>query len=761
MNLSEIVDGLNDNQSQSVVLEKGQNALILAGAGSGKTRVLTHRIAYLVTQKAVPIDAILAVTFTNKAAKEMRERLEMLLRRPIRSMWVGTFHGLAHRLLRTHALEANLSPQFQILDQQDQYRIVKRLMKENGIDESKFPVRKVQWFINQQKDEGIRPDAINVGHNYFVKKSLEVFSAYERHCNANGLIDFAELLVRSYELLKNNPELLTHYQTRFQHILVDEFQDTNTVQYKWIKQLFTGKNNIFCVGDDDQSIYGWRGAKIENIGKLETDFTPIQTIRLEQNYRSTGNILKASNALIAYNKNRMGKSLWTDAGDGDLIDVYEARTEIDEADYIISTIQKHVNDGVPASQCAILYRSNAQSRAFEEHLIKYNLPYIIYGGLRFFDRAEIKDALCYLRLIENTADSIAFERIINFPVRGIGNATLEKIRTLANTNQTSLFQASINITPTLPTRANNALTKFTQLIESMQDHAKNLDLPAKITYLIQQSGLITHYANDKTDKAGSKTANLEELIAAAEQYNHEEDSEMDETTGFISLASLDSSNDNNAPATQNVQLMTIHSAKGLEFPYVFLTGMEEDLFPSRQSKEEPRLLDEERRLCYVGMTRAMKKLTLSHAIKRFLHGQSNYAYPSRFLHESPKQCLNEIKQKYGATQQNYQEDDTFTQAIQPQPNGELCIGATVKHAKFGFGTVLNFEGNGDSARVQVNFKTAGTKWLISTYANLEFVWFRHSSPLLFILSNSWKILSRQQQSRLLFMLIPFMAKFYF
>ena len=721
MHLSEIIDGLNDNQSQSVVLDNTQNALILAGAGSGKTRVLTHRIAYLVTQKNVPIDAILAVTFTNKASKEMRERLEVLLRRPIRTMWVGTFHGLAHRLLRTHAAEANLSPQFQILDQQDQYRIVKRLMKENSIDESKFPVRKVQWFINQQKDEGIRPGDIDAGHNYFVKKSLEVFGFYENHCNANGLIDFAELLVRSYELLRNNSELLTYYQTRFQHILVDEFQDTNTVQYRWIQQLFNGKNNVFCVGDDDQSIYGWRGAKIENITKLSTDFAPIQTIRLEQNYRSTGHILKASNALIANNKNRMGKSLWTDSGDGDLIDLYEARTEIDEADYVVGSIQKIINNGIPANQCAILYRSNAQSRAFEERLIKYNVPYIIYGGLRFFERAEIKDALCYLRLMENTEDSVAFERIVNFPTRGIGAATIEKVREHALMNQTGLFQAAISMAPTLPTRAANALIGFMQLIEEMQDHAQNLDLSEKIGYLIKKSGLFDYYSNDKTDKAGSKPANLEELIAAAEQYTHEEDSEMNEVTGFISLASLDSSGDSSAPPTQNVQLMTIHSAKGLEFPYVFLAGLEEDLFPSRRSKEEPHLLDEERRLCYVGMTRAMKKLTLSFAIKRFLHGQSNYAYPSRFLSEFPEKHLNQIKQKYGATPQNYQKDDVFNQDIKPQANGDLSIGRTVKHAKFGFGTVLNFEGDGESARVQVKFKTAGTKWLISAYANLEFI----------------------------------------
>ncbi|CAC9450658.1 ATP-dependent DNA helicase UvrD/PcrA (EC 3.6.4.12) [uncultured Gammaproteobacteria bacterium] len=720
MNLPEIINKLNNEQSQAVTLDSAQNALILAGAGSGKTRVLIHRITYLVTQKNVHLDAILAVTFTNKAANEMRERLNVSLARPIRSMWVGTFHGLAHRLLRAHPAEANLSSQFQILDQQDQYRIVKRLMKEIQLDESKFPVRKVQWFINQQKDEGIRPNDIEAGHNYFVKKSLEIFKLYEAHCHANDLIDFAELLVRSYELLKNNPALLSHYQTRFAHILVDEFQDTNTMQYKWIKLLFNGNNKVFCVGDDDQSIYGWRGAKIENILKLEKDFAPLQTIRLEQNYRSTGNILNASNALIARNSNRMGKSLWTDAGDGELIDLYEARTETDEADFVISAIQKHLDNGASANECAILYRSNVQSRVFEKQLIKYNIPYIIYGGLRFYERAEIKDALAYLRLIENSADGVAFERVVNFPTRGIGATTVEKVRVFARENQTQLFQAAISMASTLPARAANALTGFTQLIERMQDDTKHLDLSEKVAYVIKESGLVAHYSNDKTDKAGSKTANLEELITAAKQYNHEEDSDMNETMGFISQSSLDSSGDANSPPTQNVQLMTIHSAKGLEFPYVFLAGLEEDLFPSRQSKDEPHLIDEERRLCYVGMTRAMKKLTMSFAIKRFLHGQSIYAYPSRFLSEFPKKHLNQIKQKYGATPQNYQTDDVFNQDIKPQANGDLSIGRTVKHAKFGFGTVLNFEGDGESARVQVKFKTAGTKWLISAYANLEF-----------------------------------------
>ena len=663
----------------------------------------------------------LAVTFTNKAAAEMRARLGLLLRRPIQSMWVGTFHGLAHRLLRTHYEKAGLTSGFQILDAQDQFRIVKRLMKENNIDESKFPVRKVQWFINQQKDEGVRAQDVDAGYNFFIKKSLEVFVLYESHCRANDLIDFAELLVRSYELLRNNAELLEHYQTRFSNILVDEFQDTNTVQYKWIKQLFTGRNNVFCVGDDDQSIYGWRGAKIENITNLETDFAPIQTIRLEQNYRSTGNILAASNALIANNSNRMGKSLWTDSGNGELIDIYEARTETDEADYVIRRIKKFIKDGSSASDCAILYRSNAQSRVFEDALIKYNIPYIIYGGLRFFERAEIKDALGYVRLCESTTDNVAFERIVNFPTRGIGNATLEKVREFAKDQHTNLFQAAIQVAPMLPTRASNALNGFIQLIEQMTDDSKNLILSEKVAYLLNNSGLITHYANDKTDKAGSKKENLEELISAAKQYSHDEDSEMNEVVGFISLASLDSSGDANAPIVDNVQLMTIHSAKGLEFPNVFLGGLEEDLFPSRQSKDEPHLLDEERRLCYVGMTRAMKRLTLTFAIKRFLHGQSLYAYPSRFLDEIPSEYVNKVKAKFGATQANYNDDDIYNQDIEPEANGQLSVGAGVKHGKFGYGTVLNFEGDGDSARIQIKFKQAGTKWLIASYANLEFV----------------------------------------
>ncbi len=720
MNAPVSLDDLNQEQRLSVTLDDNMNALILAGAGSGKTRVLIHRIHYLVSEKNYHLDSILAVTFTNKAANEMRERLGDLLLRPIGRMWVGTFHSLAHRLLRTHAIEANLSPTFQILDQQDQYRIIKRLMKENGIDEAKFPIRKVQWFINQQKDEGIKPIDIDAGYNFFIKQSAKVFALYETHCQVNDLVDFAGLLVKSHELLKNNASLLEHYQRQFKHILVDEFQDTNTVQYQWIKLLRTENNHIFCVGDDDQSIYGWRGAKIENIQKIEQDFQPIKVIKLEQNYRSTGNILSASNALITNNQNRLEKSLWTESGDGDLIDVYNARTETEEAQHVVGVINDAFNQGQNLGESAILYRSNAQSRVFEEALIKRHIDYRIYGGLRFFERAEIKDAMGYVRLVENQNDNIAFERIVNFPARGIGLATVEKIRAYSVENQSSLFQSSIAIVDTLPTRAANALKSFIEMIGSIDDDTKHLILSEKIDGILVKSSLMDHYANDKTDKAGSKKENLDELVSAAGQYTHDEENEMSETQGFIALATLDTSGESNQQNRDCVQLMTIHSAKGLEFPRVFLVGMEEDLFPSRQSKDEPHLLDEERRLCYVGMTRAMKKLHLYYADKRFLHGQSFYSMPSRFLEEIPDAFLNHFKSPHkdysdSASRESFGKRQTIV-AISSSP---YSIGQTVKHAKFGFGTILNYEGSGDAARVQVKFSKVGTKWLITSYANLE------------------------------------------
>ena len=718
-----IADGLNEKQQQSVALDEDINALILAGAGSGKTRVLTYRIHYLVSTKNHHVDDILAVTFTNKAANEMKERLSDLLRRPIGRMWVGTFHSLAHRLLRTHPVEANLSPTFQILDAQDQFRIVKRLMKENGVDETKFPIKKIQWFINQQKDEGILPKDIDAGYNYFVKQSAKIFDLYETHCQANDLVDFAGLLVKSYELLKNNQSLLSHYQKKFHHILVDEFQDTNRIQYQFIKILYSQSNHVFCVGDDDQSIYGWRGARIENIQKIENDFKPIKVIKLEQNYRSTGNILSASNALIANNPNRLEKSLWTESGDGDLINVFNARTETEEAQYVIGEIQSQFNQGRNLNECAILYRSNAQSRVFEESLIKHNLNYRIYGGLRFFERAEIKDAMGYVRLIENRSDNIAFERIVNFPTRGIGLSTIEKIRSHAIEKHTDLFQSSIAIVESLPARAANALQAFIHLIEAISDSTKNLTLSEKVDSILLQSGLMSHYANDKTDKAGSKRENLDELVTAATQYVDEEDNEMNETQGFIALATLDSSGESNQINQNCVQLMTVHSAKGLEFPVVFLVGLEEDLFPSRQSKDERHLLDEERRLCYVGMTRAMQSLTLSYASKRFLHGQSFYSLNSRFLDEIPKKNLNYIKNPNNeSVTKSYENTDAFSKKMVSSKNDSIySIGQVVKHSKFGLGTILNYEGSGDSMRLQIKFQKVGTKWLISSYANLEIV----------------------------------------
>jgi len=722
MNSAPIIDRLNEKQQQSVTLSEDTNALILAGAGSGKTRVLTQRIHYLVTTKNHRVDDILAVTFTNKAANEMKERLSDLLRQPIGRMWVGTFHSLAHRLLRTHPIEANLSPTFQILDAQDQFRIVKRLMKENGVDETKFPIKKIQWFINQQKDEGILPHEIDAGYNFFVKQSVKVFDLYEKHCQTNDLIDFAGLLVKSYGLLKNNQSLLDHYQNKFHHILVDEFQDTNRIQYQFIKILHNQNNHVFCVGDDDQSIYGWRGARIENIQKIESDFKPIQVIKLEQNYRSTGNILSASNALIANNQNRLEKSLWTESGDGDLINVFNARTQTEEAQYVVGEIQTQFHQGRNLDECAILYRSNAQSLEFEQALLRQNLNYRVYGGLPFFVRAEIKNAMGYVRLIENTSDNIAFERIVNFPTRGIGLKTIEDIRSHSVENHTDLFQSSIAIVDTLPARAANALKAFIHLIEEITDKTKNLTLSEKVDSILIQSGLINHYANDKTDKAGSKSENLDQLVTNATQYTHEEDNELNETQGFIALATLDSNGESNQGNQGSVQLMTVHSAKGLEFPVVFLVGLEEDLFPSRQREGEAPNTDEERRLCYVGMTRAMKSLTLSYASRRFIKGQTFYSMQSRFLDEIPKSFLTYIKNPNSeSTYQGYEKNTSVSKKMVATSDSIYSIGQVVKHAKFGLGTILNYEGSGDSMRLQINFQKAGTKWLISSYANLEIV----------------------------------------
>lgn len=711
-----IIDGLNDKQTAAVTLDPNLNALILAGAGSGKTRVLTHRIAYLLQDSHLNLDNILAVTFTNKAANEMKERLGALLNQSVRQSWLGTFHGVSHRLLRLHFAQAKLNSDFQILDSQDQFRLIRRLCKELNIDDKKFPIKKLQSFINNQKDEGIRPEHIEAEYNYFVKQATIVYQKYEATCQELGVIDFSEILLRAHEMLRDNPDLLQHYQQQFKHILVDEFQDTNKIQYAFI-QLLHKDNQVFCVGDDDQSIYGWRGAQIENIQKLATDFAPLSTIRLEQNYRSTSNILNASNKLIANNKNRLGKSLWTDTGDGELIDLFSARSDIDEAEFVVKKIKTYVDDGTNPNDCAVLYRSNAQSRILEEKFIKQQIPYIIYGGLRFFDRAEIKDAMAYLRLTANPHDNIAFERVVNFPTRGIGATTLDKVRLLASENNTSLYDASTAITPSLPARASNSLEGFVNLIASMQDDVQHQDLANKIETILDKSALLNHFMADNTDKAQSKKENLEELVTAASQYNHDEDQGLDEVMGFIALASLDSASETKK-FTPSVQLMSIHSAKGLEFGNVFVVGLEEDLFPSRYAKETPDGLNEERRLCYVAMTRAMTKLHLSHAEKRFMHGQTFFAYPSRFLSEIPSEYLNKINNKnsHSAPQASFFDEDDFSQ---DPSDDSYKVGIQVKHIKFGFGTITNLEGEGESARIEVNFKKFGRKWLIASYAKLE------------------------------------------
>jgi DNA helicase-2/ATP-dependent DNA helicase PcrA len=711
-----LTDGLNPEQEKSVLLGNGNNALILAGAGSGKTRVLTHRIAHLLSTTDTLIPNILALTFTNKAAGEMRERLSEILRTNIsQNSWVGTFHSIAHKMLRVNPVEAGLGANFQIIDSSDQTRIIKKILKDLNIDDKKFPPRQFISFISKNKDDGLRYNDIDAENNFFIKKALEVFEEYEKHCKQENLVDFAEILICTYELLKNNAEVLQKYQNQFKHILVDEFQDTNTIQYNIIKILKNQDNSVFCVGDDDQSIYGWRGAKIENIRSLSIDFAPLEVVKLEQNYRSTGNILKASNTVIANNRGRMSKALWTDSGDGELIDVLSAGDERKEANYVAKAILKNIKNGSKPSQNAVLYRSNALSRALEESFIKNKLEYIIYGGLRFFDRAEIKDALCYLRLVIDTSDNIAFNRIINFPTRGIGMATIDNIAGFSNANFSSMFASSKEILPTLNTRAANALSSFITLIEELKIACENLPLEEKLEIIIEKSKLLEHYAKDKNDKAGSKVQNLKELVGAAKGFKNEDET-MDDTTAFIASSALDSGEKQTA---DSVQLMTIHSAKGLEFENVFVVGMEEDLFPSRQSKEEPHLMDEERRLCYVAMTRAKKKLTLSFAKRRFLYGNYFDTQASRFLGEIPSNHLDKVYEtnKYEGFNDKQKSPKT---KLKPEitSNGGYEIGGTVVHKKFGLGKVKNYEG-GENPRIEVDFQKAGKKWLILEYAKLE------------------------------------------
>ncbi|WP_027149020.1 DNA helicase II [Methylobacter tundripaludum] len=723
MDVTSIIDPLNDAQRQAVTAPS-QAMLVLAGAGSGKTRVLVHRIAWQIQVLGVSAHSILAVTFTNKAAKEMRGRIEDLLNMSAQSMWIGTFHGVAHRLLRRHAKQAKLPETFQVMDSGDQLRVIKRLLATLNLDADKWPSRQVQWYINAQKDEGIRARHMMETGDPYQRQMLIIYKAYEELCDRSGLVDFAELLLRAHELLRDNPDVLDFYQQRFRQVHVDEFQDTNTIQYAWLRLLTEGKDNIFVVGDDDQSIYGWRGAKIENIYSFQKHYPNHQVIKLEQNYRSTGNILKAANKVISVNDGRMGKELWTDAGDGDLISLYAAFNEQDEAHFVVERIRAWVNEGGMRKDVAILYRSNAQSRQFEERLMTTGTPYRVYGGLRFFERVEIKNALAYLRLMSNRDDDASFERVINTPTRGIGAKTIDDIRNIARDQSLSLWAAAIVLINqrTLSARATNALIGFLELIKRFDGQAEGLELFEKVKLVVEKSGLIELYQKDKADKGEEKVENLEELVNAARLFDAstigdlEDQENLGELDMFLAHATLESGELQGDDFDDCVQLMTLHSAKGLEFKQVFLVGMEEGLFPSQQSVDDVGRLEEERRLCYVGITRAMKQLYLTYAESRRLYGRESYPRPSRFLREIPAEHIQEVRMRATVTRPV---TSVKPKAQSLQTEGKYKLGQRVSHAKFGEGVVLQMEGDGAQERVQINFKQVGLKWLILAYAQLD------------------------------------------
>ena len=727
MDISHILDGLNEAQRDAVSAPLA-NALVIAGAGSGKTRVLVHRIAWLIDVERVSPHGILAVTFTNKAAAELRARTESLLNVSARSMWVGTFHSLAHRLLRMHWAEANLPQNFQIIDGDDQVRLIKRIMKAQDIDEKKWPARQAAWFINGQKDEGRRAREVADGLDLYQITHKRIYQAYEEVCDEGGLLDFAELLLRSHELWLNDANLLAHYQQRFSHLLVDEFQDTNTIQYAWLRVLAGKTGKVMAVGDDDQSIYGWRGAKIENIHQFTEDFTAVATVRLEQNYRSTQTILDAANGLIQRNTNRLGKDLWSQGDKGEPIKVYAGFNDLDEARFIAERIQQWIEEGGSANEAAILYRSNAQSRVLEEALLRLNIPYQIYGGQRFFERAEVKNALAYMRLMEDRHSDPAFERVVNTPTRGIGDKTLEGIRQLARANQTSLWQAAKDglAGGTFTARVNGAVGGFVALIDEMADAVAPMQLNELADHILLASGLMDFHSQERGERGLARKENLQELVSACRQFSGDlvfpfEDSDRAEVSvlqEFLDQMTLDAG-DRQSAQGPSVQMMTLHSAKGLEFPLVFLGGMEEGLFPHRMSSEDPGRLEEERRLAYVGITRAMQELYLTYAESRRLHGQDTYNRPSRFLLEIPQDLLSEVRMK-ASTQ------GLFSGGYAGGGGGGMFeetadgmrMGQRVMHGKYGEGVVLQFEGNGERAKVQVNF-AEGAKWLMVGYANLQ------------------------------------------
>ncbi|MEK2071841.1 DNA helicase II [Vibrio parahaemolyticus] len=721
MDPSLLLDGLNDKQREAVAAPL-ENLLVLAGAGSGKTRVLVHRIAWLMSVERASPFSIMSVTFTNKAAAEMRGRIEELMMGSASGMWNGTFHGICHRILRAHYLDAKLPEDFQIIDSDDQQRLLKRLIKAQNLDEKQWPARQVAWWINGKKDEGLRPAHIDAYHDPVTKTYLQLYTAYQEACDRAGLVDFAEILLRAHELLRDNKFVREHYQARFKHILVDEFQDTNNIQYAWLRMMAGPECHVMIVGDDDQSIYGWRGAKVENIEKFTREFPSVTTIRLEQNYRSTKTILEASNTLIANNTERMGKELWTDGVVGEPISVYSAYNELDEARFAVNKIKEWQDKGGALNDAAMLYRNNAQSRVLEEALIQAGLPYRIYGGMRFFERQEIKDALAYMRLMANRNDDAAFERVVNTPTRGLGDKTLETIRRAARDRGCTMWEASVAMLDeqVLAGRAAGALGRFIELITALEDDTLEMPLHEQTDHVIKYSGLFAMYEQEKGEKSKARIENLEELVTATRQFEKpEEAEEMSLLTAFLTHAALEAGEGQADEFEDAVQLMTLHSAKGLEFPLVFMVGVEEGMFPSQMSAEEAGRLEEERRLCYVGMTRAMQKLYITYAEMRRLYGQDKYHKPSRFIRELPETCLDEVRMKAQVSRPTSSGRFSQTAVKENFNDTGFSLGSRVMHPKFGEGTIINFEGSGPQSRVQIAFNGEGIKWLVTAYARLE------------------------------------------
>jgi DNA helicase-2/ATP-dependent DNA helicase PcrA len=717
MDVSHLLDGLNDAQRQAVASPLAA-ALVLAGAGSGKTRVLVHRVAWLIQVEGASPHSILAVTFTNKAAAEMRRRIETLLGFPGGALWIGTFHGLAHRLLRLHWRDAGLPQSFQILDSEDQARVLRKVLKALDLDEARWVPREILWFINAQKDEGLRAKNIKDDGDPTRRQLIKIYHAYEEACQRAGVVDFAELLLRAYELWRDNAALLQHYRTRFRHVLVDEFQDTNAIQYKWLTLLAGPAGLPFAVGDDDQSIYRWRGARVENLQQFRRDYPQAVLYKLEQNYRSTGTILKAANALIAHNAGRLGKTLWTSGADGERVKLYAAFNERDEADFVVNRIREWVERGGARREVAVLYRSNAQSRVFEEAFLNARMPYRVYGGLRFFERAEIKDALAYLRLVASRADDTSFERVVNLPTRGIGARTLEQLRDAARSNGTSLWMAAReSVQSGLAQRASQALQSFLFIIDQLADQIRGMELHEQVDHVVRASGLIEHFQKEKGERGEGRVENLLELVSAARGFSPEGETDMQPLESFLAHAVLESGEGQADPYADCVQMMTLHSAKGLEFPVVFLAGMEDGLFPHQRSVADLAGLEEERRLCYVGATRAMQQLYITYAEQRRLYGVDQYGTPSRFINELPPELIEEIRPRLQVSRQLF----TKRSKLEESPATGMRMGSRVRHSKFGDGVVLNFEGNGPQARIQVNFEQQGTKWLMLSYANLEVV----------------------------------------